>query len=138
MKMTRREMLRFLVAASAARTSASPSRYRLAICNETFQGMSFAEACRTAKSAGFAGLEIAPFTLGNDPAETTGSRRTELRSTIQSEGLEYVGLHALLTAPQGLHVTTSEIGVRRKSWDYLRRLIDLSADLATPRSSVMV
>lgn len=139
MKMTRREMMRFLAAAGATGFFTAPTRYRLAICNETFQGMMFADTCKTAKSAGFSGLEIAPFTLSDDPAATTRSRRSELRWTMQSEDIEYVGLHALLTAPQGLHVTTTDEAVRRRSWEYLRRLIDLSADLATaPKSSVMI
>ena len=129
MKMTRREMMRFLAAAGATGFFTAPTRYRLAICNETFQGMMFADTCKTAKSAGFSGLEIAPFTLSDDPAATTPSRRSELRWTMQSEGIEYVGLHALLTAPQGLHVTTRDEAVRRRGWEYLRRLTDLSADL---------
>ncbi len=139
MKITRREMIRFLAVAGTTSDFTAPSRYRLAICNETFQGMMFADACKTAKSAGFSGLEIAPFTLSDDPAATTVSRRAELRWMMKSEGIEYVGLHALLTAPRGLHVTTADEATRRKSWEYLRRLIDLSADLATaPKSSVMV
>jgi D-psicose/D-tagatose/L-ribulose 3-epimerase len=129
MKITRRELIQFIAAVSAARAFTGQPLYRLAICNETFQGMKFAEAARTAKSAGFTGLEIAPFTLGDDPAATTGSQRAELRRTMQSEGIEYAGLHALLTAPRGLHVTTSDEAARRKSWEYLSRLIDLSADL---------
>lgn len=129
MKLTRREMIRLLAAFSASSAFTAPSRFNLAICNETFQGLSFADACKATKSAGFTGLEIAPFTLGDDPAAATKSRRAELRRTMQSEGIEYAGLHALLTAPKGLHVTTPDDATRRGSWDYLRRLIDLSADL---------
>jgi D-psicose/D-tagatose/L-ribulose 3-epimerase len=129
MKIARREMIRLIAAAGASGALAAPPRYRLAICNETFQGMIFAAACKLAKSAGFSGLEIAPFTLSADPAATTKSQRAEWRRTMQSEGVEYAGLHALLSAPPGLHVTTPDEAARRKSWDYLHRLIDLSADL---------
>ena len=31
--------------------------------------------------------------------------------------------------PEGLHVTTPDEGMRRHSWDYVRRLVDLCADL---------
>jgi sugar phosphate isomerase/epimerase len=48
---------------------------------------------------------------------------------MASEGLAFVGLHYLLTAPKGLHVTTPDAAVRRKSWRHVRNLIDLCADL---------
>ena len=41
-------------------------------------------------------------------------------------------MHWLLTAPPGLQIVTNDDAVRRHSWDYVRRLIDLCADLATP------
>lgn len=135
MKVTRREFICAL-AALAATDACAATRLRLAICNETFAPLSFAEACRVAKQAGFEGLEIAPFTLGDDPVATAQARRAELRDVMKSSGMEYVGLHALLAAPKGLHVTAPDEAVRRKSWDYVRRLVDLAADLGSP--SVMV
>jgi sugar phosphate isomerase/epimerase len=53
----------------------------------------------------------------------------ELRRTMAGEGLAFVGLHNLLAAPPGLHITTPDAGVRERSWEYFRRLIDLCADL---------
>src|SRR5262247_4018172 len=103
--------------------------FQLAICNETFQGWKFAEMCRGARRLGYSGLEIAPFTLGDDPASLPATLRRELRQTMASEGIAYVGLHAILTAPQGLHVTTPDAAVRQRSWDYVRKLVDLAADL---------
>jgi sugar phosphate isomerase/epimerase len=97
--------------------------FRHAICNEVYRRSSFAEACRSARQAGYTGIEIAPFTL----AETEKAR--EHRSIIQSEGLEFVGLHWLLLGPQGLHVTTPDRAVRERSWNHVRGLIDLCADL---------
>jgi sugar phosphate isomerase/epimerase len=43
-----------------------------------------------------------------------------------------VGLHWLLAAPPGLQVSTNDAVLRALSWDYVKRLIDLCADLATP------
>jgi sugar phosphate isomerase/epimerase len=103
--------------------------FRLAVCNETFAGWSFAEACRGAREAGFTGLEIAPFTLSPDPASLSSARRAELKTIMAGEGLVAIGLHALLTAPKGLHVTTPDAALRARSWGYLRSLVDLCGDL---------
>ena len=36
---------------------------RLGICNELFEDWDFAKVCRTIKTLGYDGIEIAPFTL---------------------------------------------------------------------------
>src|ERR1035441_3970895 len=46
-----------------------------------------------------------------------------------SEGLSFAGLHWLMVSPKGLHVTGPDAGLRRRSWDHIRALIDLCADL---------
>ena len=58
------------------------------------------------------------------------SKRRVYRDVMKSEGGGYVGLHSLLTVPRGeLHITTPSDGLRQHSWEYLRRLVDLCADL---------
>lgn len=101
---------------------------RQAICNEAFEKWDFAESCKVMKRAGYEGIEIAPFTLGEDPAQISAERRREVRDIIASEGLEFVGLHWLMVAPKGLHVTTPDDALRAKSWLHIRNLIDLCAD----------
>lgn len=105
------------------------SGFRYAICNEIFGGRDFAAMAAGARRAGYQGVEIAPFTLGEDPAEAPSTKRREVRRILEIEGLEFVGLHWLLASPPGLHLTTPDEGLRRRSWNYLRRLIDLCADL---------
>jgi D-psicose/D-tagatose/L-ribulose 3-epimerase len=102
---------------------------RQAVCNEIYQGWDFAESCRSMKKIGYSGIEIAPFTLAEDPATISPSRRKELVSIMAGEGLEFVGLHWLMVAPKGLHVTTPDNALREKSWLHIRNLIDLCADL---------
>ena len=109
---------------------AGTGSFQLAICNETFQGWDFAAGCRGAVDTGYTGIEIAPFTLSDDPASIPMDVRRECRDVIASEGLGYIGLHSLLTVPAGeLHITTPDDSVRERSWEYFRRLIDLCADL---------
>jgi sugar phosphate isomerase/epimerase len=104
--------------------------YRFAICNELFQKFPFREACKQARAIGYQGLEIAPFTLAEDPGSLTFEQRTEIRRSMEDEGLRFVGLHWLLVSPAGLHVSTRDEAVRRRTWDHVHRLIDLCTDLA--------
>lgn len=103
--------------------------FRFALCNELFQAVPFSHACQRIRALGYTGLEIAPFTLGDDPASLSAGQRAELRGIMEGSGLEFVGLHWLLAAPAGLHVTTPDAVVRERSWGYVRLLIDLCSDL---------
>ena len=103
---------------------------RLALCNELFEKTPFAQACQQVHALGYQGLELAPFTLAEDPVTLSFQKRQEIRRTIEGEGLEFVGLHWLLAAPPGLHVTTRDVAVRKRSWEYVHHFIDLCADLA--------
>src|SRR2546421_11790560 len=113
MKISRRALL-----GAALGRAAAAHPLRLAICNETFQGMTLADACNAAKRTGYTGIEIAPFTLAEDPAAIPVARRREMRDLIAGKGLAYAGLHSLLSAPKGLHVTTLDKAVRDRSWAY--------------------
>src|SRR5438045_7931145 len=110
--------------------------FHQAICNEAFEKFSFADACRAIRKVGYEGIEIAPFTLAENPATIPPSKRDEYRSIMDAEGLRFVGLHWLMVSPKGLHVTTPDAALRARSWQHIRNLIDLCADLG-PRG-VMV
>lgn len=103
--------------------------FRYAVCSEIFKDWPFRDAVRAALDAGFPGIELACFTLAEDAAELDAAGRRQVRDIMESEGIRYVGLHWLLTAPRPLHVTTPDRTQREASWNYVRRLIDLSADL---------
>ena len=103
--------------------------FRLSVCNELYGEADFAAACRSIKSAGWDGIEIAPFTLLPDATKLSAARRREIRDIVVSEGLEFVGLHWLTVGPPGLHVTTPDEKVRAHSWEYVRGLVALCADL---------
>lgn len=104
---------------------------RHAMCNEAFEGRPFDLVCGALRSAGYTGIEIAPFTLAPSPGEITQGRRRELREIMRGEGLGFVGLHWLMVSPAGLHVTTPDDSVRERGWNHIRESIRLCADLAT-------
>jgi sugar phosphate isomerase/epimerase len=103
--------------------------FRQAICNEVFENWKFSDTCKAVKKAGYSGIEIAPFTLAEEPSSITPAQRREFRETMAGEGLQFVGLHWLMVSPKGLHVTTPDAAVREKSWRHINNLIDLCADL---------
>lgn len=104
-------------------------RFRHSICNEIYQGWDFAGSCRHMRTAGYEGIEIAPFTLSEDPCNIPAVDRRAYAGIIREEGLQFVGLHWLMVAPKGLHVTTPDRALRERSWAHIRGLVDLCADL---------
>ena len=56
-------------------------------------------------------------------------RRAQLRRIAEDHGLAISGLHYLLLAPEGLSITSRDEGVRARTVDVMRRLIELCADL---------
>ena len=108
--------------------------FRQAICNEVFEGWDFDKTCAAIKKAGYEGIEIAPFTLAQTPGDISSQQRQDLKQTMAHHGLRFVGLHWLMVSPKGLHVTTPDEDLYRRSWAHIDSLIDLCADLATDLS----
>ena len=106
-----------------------PYAFRHSMCNEAFDKRPFAEGVKAICRAGYTGIEIAPFTLAESPADVTAGARRAYRDVMASEGLSFVGFHWLMVSSRGLHVTTPDDALRQESWDHVRRLIDLCADL---------
>ena len=104
-------------------------RFRQAICNEVYEKRPFADVCRSLKAIGYDGIEIAPFTLAETPAEISAGQRREYQEIMRAEGLQFVGLHWLLVSPAGLHVTAPDAALRARSWRHIVDLIDLCGDL---------
>jgi sugar phosphate isomerase/epimerase len=103
--------------------------FRHAMCNEAFEHWPFEAAAKAIRQAGYAGIEIAPFTLAENPAAITAAERRQYRDVMASEGLVFAGLHWLMVSPKGLHVTAPDAALRARSWEHIRRLVDLCADL---------
>ena len=102
---------------------------RLGICNELFEGWEFGDVCRTVKSMGYDGLEIAPFTLAARITDLSASKRRELRAKVENAGLKTIGLHWLLARTEGFYLTTPDAKVRAATGAYLLALAEATRDL---------
>jgi len=102
---------------------------RIALCNEVIAAMPFERQCAFARSVGYDAIEIAPFTLTDDPARLPAARVAEWRRAATDSGISITSLHYLLRAPPGLSITTSDAGQRRRTVDVMRALCGLAADL---------
>src|SRR5579871_638052 len=65
---------------------------RYAICNELFEGWDFGAVAPFVAEAGYAGLELAPFTLGPQPVDLDAAERRRLREAARGHGLALAGL----------------------------------------------
>jgi len=106
-----------------------PPRMKYAICNETFGDWPMERAFAFAAECGYRGSEIAPFTIGEDVADVSAARRTDVRRLAERAGLEVVGLHWLLFRTKGLHLTAADAQVRLKTAAYFGELARFCADL---------
>jgi sugar phosphate isomerase/epimerase len=104
-----------------------------AICNETFEGWDHARICAAAAAFGYAGLEVAPFTLAPRITDVTAEQRRTLRQQAADAGLQILGLHWLLAKTEGFMVTSPDPGVRQRTATYLGELARGCHDLGGDR-----
>jgi sugar phosphate isomerase/epimerase len=102
---------------------------RIALCNEVIATLPLERQCEFAAALGYDGLEIAPFTLGDEPHLIDARGRAAIRNAAREAGITITGLHWLLVKPAGLSITTADPALRRRTLDVMRRLITLCADL---------
>jgi len=100
---------------------------KLSLCNEVLRHLAFEEQCRVAAALGYAGLELAPFTLAADPS-TLDERHARHTAAVAAEhGLAVSSLHWLLVQPEGLSLSTPDAALHARTVDFLRHLIDYAA-----------
>jgi sugar phosphate isomerase/epimerase len=95
---------------------------RFAICNEHWGTEPFERVCEDAAAFGYQGLELAPFTLKDDPRELSLADAARLVRIAHSFGLEIIGLHWLITKPSWSHITTPDPLVRADTLKFGRSL----------------
>jgi sugar phosphate isomerase/epimerase len=102
---------------------------RIALCNEVIAPMPFPRQCEYAAKLGYDGLEVAPYTLSDEPQRMGAAQIAAARGAAADCGIAVTGLHWLLLKPPGLSISTRDEGVRRRTVDVMLRLIDLCAQL---------
>ncbi len=100
---------------------------RIALCNEVLQPLPFERQCAYAAALGYDGLELAPFTLAEDPATLTDAQARGFARIAADHGLAITGLHWLLVAPPGLSIVSADAAVRARTAQWMCRLVELCA-----------
>lgn len=101
---------------------------KFALCSEVFS-TPVEETIDRVAAIGFDGIEIAPFTIAENVDDIPAERRRAIRERARDRGIEIVGLHWLLVAPKGLHLTTADSVVRERTARYLQSLARFCADV---------
>jgi sugar phosphate isomerase/epimerase len=102
---------------------------RIALCNEVIAPMPFPAQCEYAAKLGYDGLEVAPYTLSEEPQRIGSAQIAAARAAAADAGVAVTGLHWLLVKPAGLSITARDPAVRRRTVDAMLALIDLCAEL---------
>jgi D-psicose/D-tagatose/L-ribulose 3-epimerase len=102
---------------------------RIALCNEVIAPMPFPQQCEYAAKLGYDGLEIAPYTLSEEPHRMGTARIAAARAAAEDAGIAVTGLHWLLIKPAGLSISAKDEGTRKKTVDVMLSLVDLCAEL---------
>ena len=102
---------------------------RIALCNEVIAPMPFPRQCEYAAKLGYDGLEVAPYTLSEEPHRLGSAQVAAARTAAAEAGIAITGLHWLLVKPAGLSITARDDGVRKRTLDVMFALVDQCAEL---------
>ena len=102
---------------------------RIALCNEVIAPMPFPQQCVYAAKLGYDGLEIAPYTLSDEPHRLGSAQLAAARAAAAGAGVAITGLHWLLLKPTGLSISTKDEQTRRRTIDVMLALVDQCAEL---------
>lgn len=101
---------------------------KFAICNEIYQGWKIEDTLAHVARLGYAGLEIAPFTLANSVNDIPAAERQRIRDLAARNEIAIAGLHWLLVKPEGLYLNHTDAGIRERTAKYFCALVDCCAD----------
>ncbi|MGE0725193.1 MAG: sugar phosphate isomerase/epimerase family protein, partial [Alphaproteobacteria bacterium] len=102
---------------------------RLSLCNEVISELPFARQCEAAAAMGYDGLEVAPYTLGDEPDRLSPETIAATRRAAEAAGIRISGLHWLLVKPAGLSITTEDAALHRRTVEFMCRMVGLCGEL---------
>jgi D-psicose/D-tagatose/L-ribulose 3-epimerase len=102
---------------------------RIALCNEVIAPMPFPAQCEYAAKLGYDGLEVAPYTLSEEPHRMGAAQLAAARGAAEAAGIAITGLHWLLVKPAGLSISTRDDAVRRRTLEVMLAFVDQCAEL---------
>jgi sugar phosphate isomerase/epimerase len=100
-----------------------------AICSEIFQGWKIEDTLAGAARLGYAGVEIAPFTLANSVTDISATERQAMREAAARSGIAITGIHWVLVKPEGLYINHPDRSIRERTAKYFCDLVDFCAGL---------
>jgi sugar phosphate isomerase/epimerase len=98
---------------------------QFALCNEVLQPLPFVQQCAITAALGYEGLEVAPFTLADDPMTITDGEAAAFRRMAEDAGVAIFGLHWLLVAPAGLSIVSADAALRARTTAVMLRMVEL-------------
>ncbi|WP_306118890.1 MULTISPECIES: sugar phosphate isomerase/epimerase family protein [unclassified Roseitalea] len=102
---------------------------RITLCNEVIADLDIADQCRFAAALGYDGLEIAPFTLSDQPATVRGDRARQIRAMAEDAGIAITGLHWLMNVPEGISLTSDDPATGSRTRDHMLAMVELCHQL---------
>ena len=102
---------------------------KFALCNEVLQHLSIEDGFFKIAEIGYDGVEIAPFTLKENPLDVNEEDAERCIKAAESAGIEIIGLHWLMAKTEGLHLTHQDEGMRNAACEYLKKLTTLTAQM---------
>ena len=102
---------------------------KFALCNEVLQHLSIEDGFSKIAEIGYDGVEIAPFTLKENPLDVNEEDAERCIKAAESAGIEIVGLHWLMAKTEGLHLTHQDEGMRNAACEFLKKLTKLTAQM---------
>jgi len=88
--------------ARGGRGGMTTTPFKISLCNEVVAaGRDFAKQCALAAQLGYDGLELAPFTLADDPSTLGPREAAAFRDTAKAEGLAITSCTGCWSSPTG-------------------------------------
>lgn len=102
---------------------------KFAICNEIFKDWSLEDTFNFVAKTGYDALEIAPFTIAKSVLDISATQRNQIKEFAARNRISVSGIHWVLVQTEGLHLTSPDSAIRRRTAAYFSALVDFCADI---------